>query len=121
MVSTAIALRSCVFVRSVEIIGSHKNIQTQGIFEEVTILSFSILFDDQTFSKDIVSTDVYFTTKGPLGTPRSVTGRRDRSSRVVSSGCCVVSIGALCSRAVEQLAGFVLCIFDRARDAGLAS
>ena len=38
--------------------------------QEVITLSFSILFNDQTFCKDIITTDVNLATKGPLGIAR---------------------------------------------------
>ena len=52
-----------------------KTFRRKASFEEVIILSFWMLFNDQTCCKDIIPTDVDLTTKGFLGNPHMGAGR----------------------------------------------
>ena len=44
-----------------------KTFRRKAFFEKNDNLIFSKLFNDQTFCKDFITTDVNLTTKGPLG------------------------------------------------------
>ena len=93
--------------------GDHWKLQKKrrtAFFEEVIILSFSILFNDQTFCKGIITTDMNLATKGAL--------RRDLDVAVprVDGGRLEIVLDGLLHFSDAQLAFDTTVVFHLHRD-----